>query len=92
VLGNLWLVEVRPDEVRFRAEAERSDAALYRRLEEKVRAELGLPLVIDTVAPGALLSRDRLTRVDPVGKPRAVGYVKDASAPPLTLNDLMEDL
>ena len=62
------------------------------RLEERVRAELGLALAIDAVAPGGLLSRARLTRVERVSKPRPVGHAKDASAPPLTLDTLMEDL
>jgi phenylacetate-CoA ligase len=88
-LGNLWLVEVRPGEVRFRAEAERPDTALYRRLEERVRDEMGLPLVIEAVAPGALLNRARLAKVEPVHKPRVVGDVPSADAPPLTLDDLM---
>jgi phenylacetate-CoA ligase len=92
VVGNLWLVEVRPAEVRFRVEAERFDGALYRRLEVQVREHLGLPLVIDPVAPGELLARSRLVRVQPLSKPRLVGYVNDASAPPLRLHELMEDL
>jgi phenylacetate-coenzyme A ligase PaaK-like adenylate-forming protein len=88
-LGNLWLVEVRPAQICFRVEAERPDPALYRRLEEQVRAELGLPLVIDAVAPCALLNRSRLSKVEPVHKPHVVGCVREAGAPPLTLDDLM---
>lgn len=88
-LGNLWLLDVRPNEVRFRVEAEWPDEALYRRLEGRVRDELGLPLVIDPAAPGSLLDRARLVRVEPVGKPRVVGYARAADAPPLTLDDLM---
>jgi phenylacetate-CoA ligase len=88
-LGDLWLVEVRPGEVRFRAEADRPDAGLYRKLQERVRDELGLPLVIEAVAPGTLLNRARLTKVEPVHKPRVVGTVASADAPPLTLDDLM---
>jgi phenylacetate-CoA ligase len=87
-LGNLWLVEVRPGEVRFRAEAERPDPALYRRLEERVRDEMGLPLAIEAVTPGTLLNRARLTKVEPVHKPRVVGSVASGGAP-LTLDDLM---
>ena len=88
-LGNLWLVEVRPAEVRFRAEAERPDPALYRRLQDRVRDELGLPLVIEAVSPGALLNRARLAKVEPVHKPRVVGAAASADARPLTLDDLM---
>jgi phenylacetate-CoA ligase len=88
-LGNLWLVEVRPGEVRFRAEATRPDPALYRRLQERVRDELGLPLVIEAVAPGTLLNRARLAKVEPVHKPRVVGNVPSDDAPPLTLDELM---
>ena len=88
-LGNLWLVEVRPGEVRFRAEAARPDPALYRRLQERVRDELGLPLVIEPVAPGTLLNRARLAKVEPVHKPRVVASVSSADGPSLTLDDLM---
>jgi phenylacetate-CoA ligase len=88
VLGNLWLLDVRPGDVRFRVEAERPDLALYRRLEGRVRDELGLPLVIDAVVPGSLLNRARLSKVEPVQKPRVVGC-SPAEAPPLTLDDLM---
>lgn len=87
-IGDLWLVEVRPDAVHFRAEAARPDPRLYRRLEEQVRAELGLPLAIEAAAPGSLLKRSRLLKVEPVGKPCVVGRVADAAAP-LTLDDLM---
>jgi phenylacetate-CoA ligase len=88
-LGNLWLLDVRPKEVRFRAEAERPDPGLYRRLEQLVREELGLPLVIDPVAPGGLLNRARLAKVEPVHKPRVVGYAASMDALALTLDDLM---
>jgi phenylacetate-CoA ligase len=88
-LGNLWLLDVRPNEVRFRAEAERPDPGLYRQLERQVRAELGLPLAIDPAAPGSLLDRRRLAKVELVHKPRVVGHAAAADAPPLTLDDLM---
>ena len=88
-LGNLWLIEVRPSEVRFRVEAQRPDPPLYRRLEQRVRAELGLPLVIEAVAPGGLLNRCRLMKVQPVHKPRVVGCLQEANAAALTLDDLM---
>jgi hypothetical protein len=89
-LGNLWLIEVRPQEVCFRAEASRPDPDLYGRLEARVRDELGLPLVIDAVAPGGLMDRDRLLRIDPVNKPRVVGHVTDPGGAALTLDDLMQ--
>ena len=88
-LGDLWLVEVRPREVRFRAEAASPDPALYRQLQDRVRDELSLPLVIEPVAPGALLDRSRLAKVEPVRKPRVVGRVLSADRTPLTLDDLM---
>lgn len=88
-VGNFWLVEVRCDRVYFRVEAERPDTELYRQLEEQVRQELGLPLVIDAVAPGTLLDRSRFTAVEPVGKPRVVACVSESDRRPLTLNDLM---
>jgi phenylacetate-CoA ligase len=88
-IGNLWLLEVRPEVVRFRVEAQRPDSPLYRRLEGRILAELGLPLVIDAVPPGTLLARSRLAKVEPVHKPRVVGYVSQADAPALTLDDLM---
>jgi phenylacetate-CoA ligase len=88
-VGNLWLVEVRPAEVHFRVEAERPDPALYRRLEERVRDGMGLPLLIDAVPPGTLLDRAWLMRVEPVAKPRVVGYVKQADGPPLTFGNLI---
>jgi phenylacetate-CoA ligase len=87
-LGNLWLLDVRPGAVRFRVEAERPDPMLYQFLEEQVGNDLSLPLVIDAVAPGSLLNRARLTKVEPVRKPRVVGYAASANAPPLTLDDL----
>jgi phenylacetate-CoA ligase len=88
-LGNLWLVEVRPAEVRFRVEASRPDPALYRRLEGQVRGEMGLPLTIEAVRPGVLLDRSWLMQVEPVVKPRVAAVVADPGAPPLTLEDLM---
>jgi phenylacetate-CoA ligase len=88
-VGNLWLLDVRPGEVRFRVEAKRPDPALYRPLEQQVRDELGLSLVIDPAAPGALFNRARLAKVEPVHKPRVVGYTPSADGPPLTLDDLM---
>jgi phenylacetate-CoA ligase len=88
-LGNLWVVEVRPAVVRFRVEAQRPDPPLYRRLEARILAELSLPLVIDAVAPGGLLARSRLAKVEPVNKPRVVGYVGQSDAPGLTFDDLM---
>jgi phenylacetate-CoA ligase len=87
-LGDLWLLDIRPDMVRFRVEAQRPDPALYHRLEEQVGDELGLKLAIDAVAPGALLNRARFAQVEPVNKPRVVGYAA-ADAPPLTLDDLL---
>jgi phenylacetate-CoA ligase len=87
-LGDLWLIEVHPGTVQFRAEAARPDPRLNRRLEEEVRAELGLPLVIDTVPPGALLDRARLEKVEPVRKPCVVGRVPEGGRA-LTLDDLM---
>jgi phenylacetate-CoA ligase len=89
-LGNLWLIEVRPQVVRFRVEASRPDPELYRRLEARIGDELGLPLVIDAVAPGGLMDRERLLRIDPVNKPRVVGYVTEATTPALTLDNLMQ--
>jgi phenylacetate-CoA ligase len=87
-LGNFWLVDVRPDAVHFRVEAERADPELYRRHEQQIRDELGLPLVIDAVAPGALLDRSRFQHVTPVGKPCVVAQGRPADAPLLTLDDL----
>jgi phenylacetate-CoA ligase len=88
-VGNLWLVEVRPAEVRLRVEADRPDPVLYRRLEERVREAMGLPLAIDAVPPGTLLDRAWLMRVEPVAKPRVVGYLKHADDPPLKFSDLI---
>jgi len=87
-VGNLWLIEVRPKEVRFRVEAEQPDMNLYRRLEAQVREELDLPLVVDPVRPGGLLDRTRLLAVEPVHKPCNVGYVRDDAAPSLTLDSI----
>jgi phenylacetate-CoA ligase len=88
VLGDLWLLEVRPQEVRFRVEAARLDPVLYRRLQEQILEELGLPLVIDAVPIGALLSRERLAHVEPVGKPRMVSVRRETDSP-LTLDELV---
>lgn len=71
-IGNVWLVEVRPNGVRFRVEAEQADPRLYLRLQEQVAAEVGLTLEIDPVPVGALWRRERLTQVVPVGKPRTI--------------------
>jgi phenylacetate-coenzyme A ligase PaaK-like adenylate-forming protein len=89
-VGDLWLVDVRADVVHFRVEAERPDPALYRRLEQQVGNDLGLPLVIDAAPPGTLLDRSRFTYVRPVGKPRVVGTGRPPDADPLTLDVLME--
>ena len=88
-VGNLWLVEVRPAEVRLRVEADRPDPVLYRRLEERVREAMGLPLAIDAVPPGTLLDRAWLMRVEPGATPRVVGYLKHADDPPLKFSDLI---
>jgi len=88
-IGNLWLIEVRPDEICFRAEAEQPDPNLYRSLEKQIREEWDLPLRIDAVPPGSLLNRSRLMKTEPVNKPRIVGFVHDTDAPSLTLDDLM---
>ncbi|MCH8828121.1 MAG: phenylacetate--CoA ligase family protein [Planctomycetes bacterium] len=88
-VGNLWLIEVRSGEVRFRVEAEHPDAELYRSLEKQIREAMDLPLRIDAVTPGSLLDRSRLMKIDAVNKPRIVGIVPNNEAPPLTLDDLM---
>ena len=88
-IGNVWLVEVRADEVRFRVEAERPDRDLYDALEKQVREELDLPLVIDAVPAGSLSARSRLMKVEPVNKPRIVGYAQENSEAPMTLDTLM---
>jgi phenylacetate-CoA ligase len=74
VVGNLWVLEVRDDEVRFRTETDQPQPKLYRQLEEQVRVESELPLVIDPVPVGGLLDRSRLMKVEPVNKPRIVGF------------------
>lgn len=89
-IGNLWLFEIRPQEVRFRVEAEQPDPVLYRRLEEQIRQEMDLRLVIDPVPHGGLLDRTRLLTIEPVNKPRTACYVQDPHAPPLTLDHLMK--
>ncbi len=87
-IGDLWLIELDGQEVRFRAEASRADPRLYRRLEEEVGDELGIRLKIDAVPCGSLLDRARFDVVQTVNKPRVVG-----ETPPdgrrLTLDDLM---
>jgi phenylacetate-CoA ligase len=88
-VGNFWLLEMGPDSVRFRVEAARPDPALYRRLEEQVRNELGLALVFDATAPGGLLDRARFRHIEPVAKPRVVGKAPVPGAAPLTLDDLV---
>jgi phenylacetate-CoA ligase len=87
-IGDLWLVEVDSDVVRFRAEAAEPDEALYRELERQVDAELNLPLKIDAVPRGGLLDRARLMQVRPVSKPSVVGASRQ-DGKPLTLDDLM---
>jgi phenylacetate-CoA ligase len=87
-IGDLWLIELRDGEVRFRAEARRPDARLYRRLEEELGDELGVRLKIDPVSHGSLLNRGRFETVQPVNKPRVVGEPR-ADKRPLTLDDLM---
>jgi phenylacetate-CoA ligase len=87
-IGDLWLIEVDGQEVRFRAEARRPDPRLYRRLEEEVGEELGIRLKIDAVACGSLLNRARFDVVQPVNKPRVIGQTRPDRRP-LTLDDLM---
>jgi phenylacetate-CoA ligase len=88
-LSNFWLIEVRPDVVAFRVEAEKPDAALYRRLERQCQSELGLKLRIETVAPGELLDRGRFTWVGQFKKPSVIGYAEQKGKTGLTLDDLM---
>lgn len=88
-IGNLWLIELRERDVCFRAEAERPDDALNRRLAKQVRDELGLPLAIETVPIGQLMDRARLLHVDPVGKPRVIGHLPPGRATGLTLDEIM---
>jgi phenylacetate-CoA ligase len=88
-IGNLWLIEVRSSEVRFRVEAEHPDPSLYQSLEKRFRDESELPLRIDAVSPGSILDRSRLMKIEPVNKPRIVGFVQQDDAPSLTLDDLM---
>ena len=90
-VGNVFLFEVRPNQVLFRVEAERPDENLYRRLAAQIRDELDLPLEVDAVPPGQLLDRARLLAIEPVHKPRVVGYVRDQLAPPLTLDSMMAE-
>jgi phenylacetate-CoA ligase len=87
-IGDLWLVEVDGQEIRFRAEAQRPDARLYRRLEEEIGEELSVRLKIDAVPYGKLLSRPRFEVVQPVNKPRVIGEARPDGRP-LTLDDLM---
>jgi phenylacetate-CoA ligase len=87
--GNIWLLEVRPDQVRCRVEAAAPDLAVYHRLEARIAQELGLPLQIEPVAPGTLLISSRLLQIAPVGKPRIIGYPPGADARPLTFEDLL---
>ncbi len=87
-IGDLWLVEVDGQEVRFRTEAARADGRLYRRLEEEVGDELGIRLKIDPVPYGSLLDRSRFDVVQPVSKPRVVGEGRPDGRR-LTLDDLM---
>lgn len=88
-IGDLWLIEVTESEARFRAEAASPDVELNRKLESDIHEQLGLPLRIDTVGPGTLLNRQRLTEVNPANKPRLVGHVDHEEAGTLTLDDLM---
>jgi phenylacetate-coenzyme A ligase PaaK-like adenylate-forming protein len=87
-IGDLWLIELEGQEVRFRVEASRADPRLYRRLEEEVGDELGIRLKIDAVPYGSLLNRERFDVVQPVNKPRVIGDARP-DGPPLTLDDLM---
>src|SRR5262249_38412058 len=53
-IGDLWLIEIAGNEVRFRAEARRPDPRLYHRLEEAVGDELGIRLKIEGVPKESL--------------------------------------
>jgi len=88
-IGNLWLVDVRPEAVHFRFESDRPDASLFNSLQQQLGDELGLPLRLDPVATGNLLDRSRLMRVEPVRKPRVVSYSDSGESAPKTLDELM---
>jgi phenylacetate-CoA ligase len=87
-VGDLWVIEIDRDIVRFRAEAAEPNRKLYAELESRVKKELDLPLEIDAVSPGELLARARLGQVQPVLKPRVIGPARDDGRR-LTLDDLM---
>jgi phenylacetate-CoA ligase len=68
-VGDIWMIVVTPGRVYFRVEAERPDAALYREAEQRVGAEMDLPLGIDPVPPGTLFPTEWLLEPALIGKP-----------------------
>ncbi|MGE0606550.1 MAG: phenylacetate--CoA ligase family protein [Pirellulales bacterium] len=69
VAGDIWMIVVTPQTVYFRVEAQRFDPALYAKAEKEISAELGFPMKIDAVPPGAVFPVWWLMEPARVGKP-----------------------
>jgi phenylacetate-CoA ligase len=87
-VGNTWMIVLTPDKVHFRVEAARPDAALYRNAEEAVKAEFGLPLVIDPVPVGGLIPTWYLMQPAVTGKPNYYCVAESLATAPRNLLEL----
>jgi phenylacetate-CoA ligase len=87
-VGDVWMIVVTPDKVYFRVEAARPDPALYREAEQRVGAELHLPLVIDPVPPGSLFPIEWLLEPALTGKPQYYCVVPSLDQAPRSLPEL----
>jgi phenylacetate-CoA ligase len=88
VVGDVWMVVVTPDQIVFRVEANKPDAAMYREAEHRVGAEFDIPLTIEPVAPGALFPIEALLEPAMKGKPLYYCIVDSLENAPRSLPDL----
>ncbi len=87
-VGNIWMIVVTPDAVHFRVEAERPDAAAYRKTEAEVGREFNIPLKINPVATGELFPTWWLLEPARVGKPAYYCVAESLDKAPRNLPEL----
>jgi phenylacetate-CoA ligase len=88
VVGDIWMIVVSPERVYFRVEASRTDPALYRKAEQKIRDEFDLPLTIDAVPPGTLFPTRDLLEPAFTGKPIYYCHAPSLEEAPRSLPEL----
>ena len=87
-VGDVWMVVVTPENIFFRVEAARPNAALYRDAERQIADQMGLPLGIDAVPPGTLFPIEDLLEPALKGKPLYYCMVNSLDDAPQSLPEL----